>query len=124
MVRKEDGQSIVELALALPIVLLLLVGIIDFGRVMFIHLNLELIAQESVRLGGLGRSDEEIRAYAQDRVSLEDPSRLAVNITPSGIRKSGTYVTVELTYPENLLEPLGDLAIPYTIKTSSTIRVE
>lgn len=124
MIRKEDGQSIVELALALPIVLLLLVGIIDFGRVMFIHLNLELITQESVRLGGLGRSDEEIRAYVQDRVSLEDPSQLAVNITPSGIRKSGTYMTVELTYPENLLEPLGDLAIPYTIKTSSTIRVE
>ncbi|MCI2257070.1 pilus assembly protein [Domibacillus sp. PGB-M46] len=124
MVRKEDGQSIVELALALPIVLLLLVGIIDFGRVMFIHLNLELITQESARLGGLGRSDEEIRAYAQDRVSLEDPSQLAVNITPSGIRKSGTYVTVELTYTESLLEPLGDMAIPYTIKTSSTIRVE
>ncbi|KKB33104.1 TadE/TadG family type IV pilus assembly protein [Bacillus thermotolerans] len=124
MVKKEDGQSIVELALALPIVLLLLIGIIDFGRVMLTHLELELINQESVRMGGLGRSDEEIRTYVRDRVTLEDPSQLAVNITPSGTRRSGTLVTVELTYPERFLEPLGELAIPYTIETSSTIRVE
>lgn len=124
MVRKEDGQSLVEFALILPLFLLLLAGVIDFGRILYTHMQLELISQESVRLGGLGKTDDEIRAYAQNQFTQGDSSLLAVNISPSGTRKSGTYVSVDMSYPETLFEALGSMAVPYTIKTSSTIRVE
>ena len=124
MRKKEDGQSLVEFALALPLILLLLVGVIDFGRVIHTHLQLELVTQETVRMGGLGESDEVIRTYAKNQFKAGDPSLLTVNISPSGTRKSGTYITVELVYPESLFNPLGEYAIPYTVKTSSMIRVE
>jgi Flp pilus assembly protein TadG len=37
----ENGQSLVEMALVLPILLLLLCGLLDLGRVYFIHVALE-----------------------------------------------------------------------------------
>ncbi|PWW27051.1 TadE-like protein [Cytobacillus oceanisediminis] len=124
MVRKEDGQSLVEFALILPLFLLLLVGVIDFGRILYTQIQLELVSQESVRLGGLGKTDEEIRAYAKNQFTQGDSSLLTVNISPTGTRKSGTYVTVDISYPETLLDALGSMAVPYTIQSSSTIRVE
>lgn len=96
MRKKEDGQSLVEFALALPLILMLLVGVIDFGRVIHTHLQLELVTQEAVRLGGLGETDEVIRTYAKNQFSAGDSSQLTVNISPSGVRQSGTYVTVTL----------------------------
>ena len=124
MIKKQDGQSLVEFALVLPILLLLLVGIFDFGRILYTHLQLEMVAQESVRMGGLGNSDETIRAYAANQFH-GDSSKLEIKIIPSETaRKSGDYVTVSLAYPEEFMNVLGDAAIPYTVQTSSTIRVE
>lgn len=48
MVKKENGQSVVEMALVLPVLLLLLVGIIDFGRVFYYYSHLNLATQETV----------------------------------------------------------------------------
>ncbi|MGJ9384759.1 TadE/TadG family type IV pilus assembly protein [Salipaludibacillus sp. CF4.18] len=124
MIKKEDGQSLVEFALVLPLVLLLLVGVVDFGRVLYTHLQLELVTQETVRLGGLGQSDEVITSYAKDNFHAGDSTKLNVSISPTGTRSPGTYVTVEISYEETLIEPLGSLSVPYTIKTKSTIRVE
>ncbi|GGD00151.1 hypothetical protein GCM10007216_33610 [Thalassobacillus devorans] len=125
MVRKEDGQSLVEFALVLPVLLLLVVGIFDFGRVLYTHLQMELVAQEAVRLGGLGQGDEAIESYAVERFHAGDPAKLNVLVTPTAAeRSSGDYVKVTLTYPETLLQPLGNASIPYTVTTSSTIRVE
>lgn len=123
MRHKEDGQSLVEFAILLPIFLILLLGIVDFGRVLYTHLEMELVTQETVRLGGLGQTDAEIQAYAKDKFS-RNSSELQVAISPAGARSPGTYITVELTYPETFLEPLGVASVPYNIKTSSTIRVE
>ncbi|WP_087972495.1 TadE/TadG family type IV pilus assembly protein [Oceanobacillus rekensis] len=124
MIRKQDGQSLVEFALVLPILLMLLVGIFDFGRILYTHLQLEMVAQESVRMGGLGQSDTEIRTYAINQFN-GDGSKLQVTISPGdGVRKAGDYVTVSLSYPEKFMDVLGGAAIPYTISTNSTIRVE
>ncbi|MFC5711400.1 TadE/TadG family type IV pilus assembly protein [Thalassorhabdus alkalitolerans] len=123
MIKREDGQSLVEFALVLPVLLLVLVGILDFGRIMYTHLQLEMVTQEAVRLGGLGQTDAQIRSYASDKFN-GDSSKLAITVSPGGTRRAGTYVTVEMTYPETFFKPLGSVSIPYTVKTSSTIRVE
>ncbi|MFC4557611.1 TadE/TadG family type IV pilus assembly protein [Virgibacillus kekensis] len=125
MVKNEDGQAMVEFALIVPLLLMLLVGIFDFGRVLYTHLQLELIAQESVRIAGLGQGDEAIRTYAHNNFDLGNPGDLQVSISPEEPnRVSGEYVTVTLTFPEEILDILGSAAVPYTVKTSSTIRVE
>ncbi|MBY6037451.1 pilus assembly protein [Fictibacillus nanhaiensis] len=127
MRNNEKGQSLVEMALVLPILLMLVIGIIDFGKLFYTYMHLHLATQETVRLGGLGKDDTEIRAFAKDYVQVKDSSLLQIGITPdSSTRDSGQYVTVTLSYPHTFMTPgigrlFGD-TIP--VETNSTIRVE
>jgi Flp pilus assembly protein TadG len=127
MRRDERGQSLVETALILPVLLLLLVGILDFGRMMYSYAHLHMAAQETVRMGGLGKTDAEITAFARDYVQLKEDGQLSINITPgdSG-RDSGDYVTVKLQYPFHFFTPFISslFSSSLSIKAESTIRVE
>lgn len=127
MITKENGQAIVETALLIPILLLLLVGIFDFGRVLYTQVHLQMATQETVRLGGLGKEDTEIIKFAKDYVNVQDPSQLVVSVSPlQSARSSGDYVSVKLTYPMTFITPFLDsvLTSPFEISASSTIRVE
>ncbi|SDW95316.1 Flp pilus assembly protein TadG [Marinococcus luteus] len=123
MWRQEDGQSLVEFALVLPLIIALLIGMVDFGRVLYTHQELELITQEAVRIGSFGESDEAISSYVTDNFDSGNPAELSVTVTPEN-RSSGEYMTVETAYPASIFNLLGDYSIPYTIETNSTIRVE
>ncbi|MGP4079833.1 TadE/TadG family type IV pilus assembly protein [Pseudalkalibacillus sp. R45] len=127
MIKNEKGQSMVEMALVLPLLLLILMGIFDFGRIMYTYMHLQLATQESVRLGGLGRDDAAIIDFARDYIHVGDSSDLQVNISPNdSTRDSGDYMTVTLEYPVDYLTPLMSkiLPSPVLVKTDSTIRVE
>lgn len=127
MIKNEKGQSLVEMALILPILLMLLVGIFDFGRILYNYMHLHLATQETVRLGGLGKDDAEITQFARDYIQLGDPSLLEVVILPGeSLRNSGDYVTVTLKYPVDYVTPFIShiLPSPFIIETNSTIRVE
>ncbi|MBO8157828.1 MAG: pilus assembly protein [Bacillaceae bacterium] len=127
MIKGEKGQSLVEMALLIPVLILILVAIIDFGRVLYSYSHLHMATQETVRLGGLGRSDAEMVGFARDYIHIGDPSQLQVVITPvDENRESGDYVTVTLSYPLELNTPIlsSFLPSPVNIETSSTIRVE
>lgn len=124
MIRKEDGQGLVEFALVIPLILLIIVAVFDFGRILYAHSQLELVAQESVRIAGLGQKDADIITYAQSNFTGNDAD-LNITISPTeSNRKPGSYVTVTLSHPESFLDILGGLSIPYTVEASSTIRVE
>ncbi len=124
-ISQEKGQSLVEFALLLPLLLFMICGIIDFGRVMYTHMQLNLVTQEAVRLGGLGRSDAYIKQYTLDHVN--DPTKVIVTITPSEtLRNSGDYVKVSLEQQIEYITPLMSTVLPspYRVVTESTIRVE
>jgi hypothetical protein len=127
MRKDERGQSMVEMALVLPVLLLLLIGILDFGRIIYSYAHLHMAAQETVRKGGLGAKDLEIVQFAKGYVHLGESSQLNVIITPSETsRHSGDYVKVTLKYPFKLYTPLISdiLPVPEYIETDSTVRVE
>jgi hypothetical protein len=127
MRRDERGQSLVETALILPVLLIILLGIIDFGRIMYSYSHLHMAAQETVRMGGLGKSDTEIVAFAKDYVTLHPIDQLGIHISPGDSnRDSGDYVTVNLEYPFQFFTPFVSSLFPSSllIKAESTIRVE
>jgi Flp pilus assembly protein TadG len=127
MRRDERGQSLVETALILPVLLLLLVGILDFGRIMYSYAHLHMAAQETVRMGGLGKNDTEIVAFAKDYVQLQEVDQLKINISPGdSSRDAGDYVTVKLEYPFQFFTPFVSslFSSSLSIKSESTIRVE
>ncbi|MGD2162761.1 MAG: pilus assembly protein, partial [Anaerolineales bacterium] len=49
--RKERGQGLVEFALVLPIFLMLIMGIVEFGRLMFIYNSVATASREAARYG-------------------------------------------------------------------------
>lgn len=127
IIKGEKGQSMVEMALLLPILLILLVGIIDLGRVLYTQMHLHLATQETVRLGGLGANDEEMIQFAKDYVHIGDVALLEVGVSPSTEeRVSGEYVTVSLGYPIEFFTPFVSQLIPTSFKMTadSTIRIE
>jgi hypothetical protein len=127
MVRNENGQSLVEMALVLPVMLMLLLGIFDFGRIFYSYIHLNLASQESVRLAGLGKSDSEVKQFAKDYIHVGSPSQLDVDVSPGDtIRGPGDYVTVKLSLPFTIITPFLSSVVPspLLINTESTIRVE
>jgi hypothetical protein len=51
-----DGQSLVETALLLPIVALLLIGVVEFGLILYAHVQVANAAREAARAASLYRS--------------------------------------------------------------------
>jgi len=124
--KEEKGQSLVEFALAVPILMLLIGGFINFGIIMCRYLNLNITAQEASRYAGLGHADSEIVRYVKDHASVSEPDQLIVNISPDGtVRKSGNYVTVTINYSLKHLTPVLDqFTSSFHLNAKSTVRVE
>lgn len=125
--RKKKGQALLEIALALPILLLFFCGIVDFGRILHAGSTINMVAQESVRLSGLGKSDIEVAQFAKDKAYFKDKTEITVSITPvDTVRKSGDYVTVDITYNVKYITPIVNVLLDstYVVHGKSTIRVE
>ena len=124
--KNEKGQSLVEFAIALPMLILFIVGIINFGIIMYTYLNMNITAQEASRLAGLGHPDTEIVQYAKDHAVVDNPDLLGVDISPDeSTRKPGDYVTVTLKYSVDNLTPIfNQFLSAITLSAESTVRVE
>lgn len=127
MLKNEKGQSLAEFALILPLLLLLIVGIVDFGRVLYTYSGLHFTAQETVRVGGFGYNDAEIIDFAANHFATGDGADLGVSVSPDeGARKSGEYITITLSYSVDPITPFASQVFngPIQLSADSTIRIE
>ncbi|MFB4169681.1 TadE/TadG family type IV pilus assembly protein [Virgibacillus sp. JSM 102003] len=125
--KSQKGQSLVETALILPILLLLVFGITDFGRIFHAYLTLDHAGREAARTATIGSSDSVIRAKITDATSSLDEDNLGITITPGGEanRTSGSEVTITLTYPVDFLTPvIGQIIEEFDLKDTTVMRVE
>jgi Flp pilus assembly protein TadG len=125
--RRKKGQALIEIALVLPILLVIICGIADFGRIFYSEIHLNMISQDAVRMAGLGSTDQAIVQFVNNNVLLGDKDTLQVTVIPNDLtRKSGDFVTVKITYKVKYITPLMNkiLPSPFAINTQSTIRVE
>lgn len=127
MLNNEKGQSLAEFALVLPLLLILIVGMVDLGRVLYVYSGLHFTVQETVRVGGFGYNDAEIADFASDHFAPGDGGQLNVSISPEeGARKSGEYMTVTLGYEVAPITPFASQLFngPIQLSADSTIRIE
>lgn len=118
--RGQRGQSVVELALVLPILLLLLLGMVDFGRLGAAYLSLQHAAREGVRLGITGATDGEIVERIQESAAAVDARQLTISIAPpEAERFPGAELTIELGYPFRPVTPF----IENVMGSEATLRV-
>jgi len=110
----ERGQSLVEFAISLVIILWLLAGAVEFGIALFQYIQLRDAAQEGALYGSIHPDDTSgIIARVQD--ASNSPIDLAndpdVTITPS-VSGSGCVadaVTVTVTYKHKVFMPFATL---------------
>ncbi|KAF0194553.1 MAG: TadE family protein [Bacillota bacterium] len=95
-----------ELALVLPILLLILMAIIDMGRIYHGYLSVTTAAREGARQASLGRTDEEIRATAILSATPLKADHITVVISPDArLRYSGANIEVKVEYQMAIITP-------------------
>src|SRR3990170_5153387 len=101
--KNEKGTSTVEFALILPLLLLLLLGIIQFGSTYNAYLTITHASREGVRLAAVGRySPDEVI----ERATSLDSSKVQVVANPNGgVAPYGEPVSVTVRYPVEINIP-------------------
>ncbi|MGE5541720.1 MAG: TadE/TadG family type IV pilus assembly protein [Bacillota bacterium] len=125
--RGDRGQALVEMAIVLTVLLLLLTGIIEFGRILSAQLIVSHASREGARIGVLGKSDAEITARVLEAASALDESKIGVDVTPTqSERVRGAELRVEVSYLVDIVVPLlGEiLTNPYPVRGVTVMRVE
>ena len=126
--KKCNGQSLVETALILPVLLLLVTAIIDFGLLFNSYLVISNASREGARHAATGNTDAQIRAVVCNVAASLDSDRLTITIYPDEHqgRDTGDSVTVTVRYGYSMITPVIGAIFPeaFDIETSTTLRCE
>ncbi|HET9199797.1 MAG TPA: TadE family protein [Dehalococcoidia bacterium] len=124
---KESGQAIVEFAIVLPLLLILLFGVIDFGRALQTYITINNASREGARLGAIN-PEADIEGKVRDAAGAFDNDSLTVAVDFPDGEASGESVVVDVDYEYSFITPLGSfvesLAGTLTLGTSSDMRIE
>jgi len=144
--RAARGQSLVEFALVIPILLILVFGIIDFGMGLRSYISLTNATREGARFAAVGNPAGAYPGDCNGSTSTSVIGRVCVAIEgldladlntvsvayPSG-QSPGNSVVVAADYTYNFITPLGDIANFFTggampetltLSTSTDMRLE
>ncbi len=104
--RDDRGAAAVELALVLPVLLLVVFGVVDFGRMLHAQLRLSQAAREGARAAALG-------ADARTRVTRATPGLDGVTTSVVGCVRDAVEIgdaQVTVTYRFTFITPVAGLA--------------
>ena len=97
--RRRGGQSLVEFAVVLPVFLLILAGILDFGLGLYSQMTVINAAREGARLGVVEPGNvADIKARVDAMAGGLDKSRLTISVTcqhSDGSACSGTWASTD-----------------------------
>jgi Flp pilus assembly protein TadG len=106
----DRGTAAVEFALVLPVLLLIVFAIIDFGRALNAQITLTGAAREGVRLAALGYTNAAVEA----RVAAAAPDLSGVTVTVAASCPPGAGPTadaqVNVSYTFTFITPIGAIA--------------
>jgi hypothetical protein len=137
--KREDGVAMTEFALIVPVFLLIVAGLLAFGRVFFYWIEANHMASETARWAIVDRNPyrplcptgtpngtpgcQTLQQHAAQNSTTEFSNGVKVCIDmPSGVVDLGEPLRVRIQKPFNFLPILGIGQI--TIRGSSTMRVE
>lgn len=125
--KAEKGQSMVEFAILLPILILIVVGIIEFGFMFSGYLALSNASREAVRTVSLGETDAVAIQRAKDVALTLESTKMNVSISPAfAMRDRGNSTTVTIVYEYDFLTPFMEAIFGgnLQLKADATMRVE
>jgi len=126
--RARRGAALVEFAVVAPILMLILLGTIEFGRVMLLKNSVTAAAREAAREATLPSSTEQsVTDAATNYTDQVSPETATVSISPLLISvEAGDMITVTVTIPASAISPLGStwMGENFQVGSSASMRRE
>ena len=126
-VRQERGQSVAEFALVLPLLMLVLLGIVQFGMVFKQYITLTDAVREGARKAAVARHRSDRVSHVQSAV-VTAGGDLGATFTTGNVNVTSTWnhgedVVVRATSPFNI-NIIGIVVHSGTMTSTATERVE
>ena len=125
--RRSRRQAMVEFTLILPLLLLLILGIYQFGQTYADYIQVTNAARDGGRKALVSRSDAsgvaDVVSTAKNATWWLDKNQIAVSVSPGQPWTTGQNVTVTVTYPYSI-NLLGFVVASGTLKSATTVRME
>jgi Flp pilus assembly protein TadG len=102
--RNERGASAVEFAFIVPLLIVLVLGIAEFGRAFQVQGTLSAAAREGVRVMALQNDDDAAKAAVRNAAPSLDPAitDAQITVTPTScpvVNAGSTTVKLTIKYP-------------------------
>jgi Flp pilus assembly protein TadG len=122
----DRGAAAVEFALLLPLLVLIVFGLIDFGRAINAQITLTQAAREGARALALGQSTYQSRAQAaaiglSGMTVTQQPDSLGVTGCPAGSAQTGDDAVVKVSYSFSFITPIGSIFGPTKTLTAEGV---
>jgi Flp pilus assembly protein TadG len=123
----ERGQSLVELAMSLTVIMLLLAGAVDFSIAYFSFAAMQDAAQEGALYGSINPADEEgiitrVRKASTNPVDLENEDLVDVVVTVPENACEGDEIKVNVMYDYPVSMPfIGAIIGSQQIKLNAVV---
>ena len=120
----QKGQDLLEYALVLPIVLLILMSILDLGRVVYVYSSLHNSVRDGARYGIINPTDAAgIEALVRTKAVGLD----LVDLTVVVAQPDSETIRVGATYLFPVVSPIVSVMVggsPWPVGSQATMRVE
>jgi Flp pilus assembly protein TadG len=101
--RERKGQSLVELCLVLPFLIMLVAGVMDVGLLIYAHLELTHAAQEVTKLAGMNRhTAAQLTTIFNNHITIRGTPAITVTTTANDAsldNRPSVTVNMSLTFP-------------------------
>jgi Flp pilus assembly protein TadG len=122
--KRQEGQDLVEYALALPIMLLFLMVILDMGRVVYVYSALHNSVRDGARYGIINPTDViTIETVVRARAVGLDPAELTVFVVQPDLQT----IQVRAIYQFKAVTPIVGTLVgsnQWAVGSQATMRVE
>ncbi|HBW14341.1 MAG TPA: hypothetical protein DEF30_11040 [Proteiniclasticum sp.] len=129
--KEEDGQGIVEFAIAIPLVLFVLLGILEFGWLFNAKITLTSAAREGARVAVVSTIDQRNRAYIASSEAVAGVSGITIPNDSTHFKYSTNDEIINNTNNaiveiKGLVQPLVGLFFngPVEIQAKAVMRIE
>ena len=121
--RDERGQALVEFALVLPILMIILLGTLQFGIAFFQWQQLSAAVSEGARIGIVSASEANPAATVRTAAEQAAPGLAdGITINVDGAFTPGQDITVTGTFPVSI-NVLGMVVYEGDLQSTRTMRV-
>ena len=128
-IKREDGQAVVELAITLPILIMILCAIIDFGWLFMNQNSIDYASREGARYAIVNASSKtaieaHIRAIAPDNIA--STATITVTFTNTSNPRLGDVI-IDISDDVNILTPIVGVFVrgeTMNLSSSCTMKVE